>query len=171
LLAVFCFLVVSFSVSSVSAADLRVGWIDVQQVIVSSKQGQAANKEIEAKAMNYKKKFAAEKEKVDAMKKKLASLKTVGSEDAIRSQARDLDRKLQELDLESKYASKDMKELQKKKLAPVIEELNKVINELGKTENYAYILDSRTLLFAGEKNNITDKALATMNKRFAEAHK
>ncbi len=153
------------------AADFKVGWIDVQQVLVSSSQGQAANKVIEARAQDYKKKFSAAKVKLDAMKKKLASLKTVGNADAIRSQERSLDRKIQELDLESKYASKDMKELQKEKLSPVIDELNKVIVELGHSGDYDYILDSRTLLFAGERNNITDKAIAAMNKRFSATAK
>ncbi len=165
------FLLMPVFAESAGAADLKVGWIDVQQVIVSSKQGQEANRKIEARAMEYKKKFVAEKARVDEMKKKLESLKTVGNDDSIRSQERAIDRKLQELDLESKYAAKDMKELQKKKLEPVIDELNEVISELGRSGKYDYILDSRTLLFAGERTNITDKVIEAMNKRFDAAAK
>ncbi len=165
-------LVVLFLCGPALAGDgLKIGWIDVQQVIVSCKQGREVNMKLEKKAQEYRKKFTAEKKKVDEMKKKLETLRTVGSDEAIRSQERAIDRKLQELELDSKYATKDMKEMQKKYLGPVIDELNEVISELGKKQGYDYILDSRTLLFAGERTNMTAAAIEAMNKRYEAGKK
>lgn len=57
------------------------------------------------------------------------------------------------------------KEAQNKKLQPLLEELQKVVEQIAKDDGYAFVFRRKYIVFGNEKFNITEKVIAQMNKK------
>jgi len=47
----------------------------------------------------------------------------------------------------------------------VIEDIQKVVNEIGEKEGYDYVLDARNVMYAKEQYDLTDKVVKQINKK------
>ena len=85
--------------STVSAAELKVGIISIQEIIDASKVGQEARKVMEAKKSELEPKFKGEQDALQAQAKEIEKKSTVWSEEVRAEKERDYQKSLREYQL------------------------------------------------------------------------
>ncbi len=154
--------------SVVSMASQKIGYVDVQRAILSTKAGKAAKKKIEAEVGKRKKSLDKNRTAVEKMQKHFQKKSLVLTDQAKNKKMAEIQRegmKLQELYM------KMQKELQKKERdlqEPILKSLKAAIEKIAKSEKYDVVLEkSQSLLWASKSIDLTSKVV----KEFEKIHK
>ena len=140
------FAVMSFggqSVSVASAAEVKIGVMNVQRVLVESVSGKAAKNMFEAKAKELKGKFQAEENALVAMQQEIEKKSSAWSAEKKESEIREYQKKGREFQAKTEDARFELKQLQDKELEPILKTMQEVVDAYGKKNGYTVILDSK----------------------------
>jgi len=140
-----------------TTSPVKIGLVDVEQVLASAESGKAAREELERKQREAQARLAPMIEELDEMQKELQAKHFVMSEDAVRAKQLDLVELRNRLETKSKEEEGQFKVDQQRLIGPLIEKLNTVINEVGRENGFSIILrtDAPSLLFAQEALDAT----------------
>jgi outer membrane protein len=151
----------------IGASDdpVKVGFVDVEQVLATVESGKAAREELERKSREAQGRLAPLVEQLETMQKELQAKQFVMSEDAVRAKQLDL------VELKNRYETKAKEEEgqfkidQQRLIGPLIEKLESVIKEVGRENQFSVILriDAPSLVYAREALDITDLIVKTFN--------
>jgi outer membrane protein len=131
--------------------------VNIQEVLLGSAAGQEVKKVLEGKVVEYQAKFQKEQEEVDALRAEIDKKSTVWSKEVKEEKERDYQKRVREIQLKSEDAQFELQQLEKQVMSPVLNELQKVIKELGEKNGYAMILDSRAgLLYVDKALDISE---------------
>ena len=167
LLAAAAALVVFVASGAATAQEIRVAVVDLEQAINSTDQGKTAREEFARKARDAESQLQPILERGKALEDELKSKRFVLSEDALYEKQLDL------LEIQNEYQNKQ-KELQGKLkvdyerlVAPLRKKLRDIVEQLGKDEGFALILERSTqgLLYSREALDITDMVIEKFNKK------
>jgi outer membrane protein len=147
-------------------STLKIGVMNLQKILAISTSGQAAKAAVTKKFDSYQTKLRKEEESLLALKDEIEKKSAVWSDDVKTKKEREFKRRVQDLEEESKYASNDMKEYEKEQVEPLLKELEKIIDEMGKAKGYTLILDdSKGVLYQDESVDISAELAAELDKR------
>ena len=151
----------------VGATDdpVKIGFVDVEQVLATVDSGKAAREELERKSRGAQGRLAPMVEQIEAMQKELQAKRFVMSEEAVRAKQLDL------VELKNRYETKAKEEEgqfkidQQRLIGPLIEKLDSVIKEVGRENGYSMILriDAPSLVYAREALDTTDLVVKKFN--------
>jgi outer membrane protein len=144
---------------------VKVGFVDVEQVLASVDKGKAAREELERKSRDAQGRLAPLVEQLEAMQKELQAKQFVMSEEAVRTKQLDL------VELKNRYETKAKEEEgqfkvdQQRLIGPLLEQLESVIKEVGRDNQYSVIMriDAPSLVYAREALDLTDLVIKTFN--------
>lgn len=139
------FSVMSFcglNTSVASAAEIKIGVMNVQKVLVESATGKAAKNIVEAKAKELKNKFQNEENALTAMQQDIEKKSSAWSTEKKETQTREFQKKGREYQAKTEDARFELKQLQDKELEPILKALDGVVQDYGKRNGYTVILDS-----------------------------
>jgi len=151
----------------VMAAEIKIGYVDMQRAIQETGSGKKAKKDLE-EDFNKKKK---ELEKAEA------DIKKMGEDFEKRSMAMNEEarmKKQQELQVEMrKYqekAGKSQMEIQKKErdlTQPIITRLKSLLEDIAKKEDYTVILEKseNSVMWAKKEIDLTDRLIKEFDKK------
>lgn len=151
--------------SSWGADKVRIGYVDLQKVFLTSDVGRQSKKALDKEAED-KRKMLEEKKKVfqraeEELKKKMSVL----SEEGRREKFDELERKRQELlqfvqESDMKLGERD-RELTKK----ITEDLQGILKGYAEKEGYTLILEKGSILYAPDSTDVTDEVITLYNKK------
>lgn len=160
-----------------SIAQLKLGYVDSQKILASFKDAQDVQKQLDAKNQEWQQELKDMYDLVQDKQKQLEQQGLMLSE----SRKTGLQQEIQETyDKSQRFQNQkwgqngDAFKLQNELLKPVFDKINKVIQDIGKAENFDYIFDSiaGNIVFASEKQqDLTDKVLEELNKGLAQQAK
>jgi len=138
-----------------------------------SKTGQIVKTLVTSKYDEYQTKLRKEEETLVSLKEEIEKKGAVWSEDVRTQKEREFNRRVQALEEETKYATKDMKEFEKKTVEPILKELETIIAEFGKAEGYSVILDSTrgAVLYEAAAVDISTLISEELDKRHSDSEK
>jgi outer membrane protein len=144
---------------------VKVGFVDVEQVLATADSGKAAREELERKSRGAQGRLAPLAEQIEALQKELQAKQFVMSEEAVRGKQLDL------VELKNRYETKGKEEEgqfkidQQRLIGPLIEKLEAVIKEVGRDNQFSAIMriDAPSLVYAREALDITDLVVKTFN--------
>jgi len=149
--------------------------VNIQDVLLGSVAGQDVKKVLEEKVGEFQEKFQNEQEEVDALRAEIEKKSSVWSQEVKEEKERDYQKRVRELQLKSEDAQFELQQLEKQVMSPILNELQKVIADVGEKNGYAMIIDSRAgLLYVDETLDISDivkKELDTRQKDAKEPSK
>jgi len=157
---------VSLSLAAVSighAAGDKIAYMDLGKVFDEYNKTKDLDKQLEAKSSA---KQGDRDKMVVEIKKMKDDLDLAKDADKAKKQAavEEKLKKLQDFDKESRDSlRKDRDDMARS----ILKEIKDTIDEIGKKEGYAYILDSRAVLFGSDVNNLTDRVLKILNDQYA----
>jgi outer membrane protein len=153
----------------VGATDdpVKIGFVDVEQVLAVTESGKAAREELERKSREAQQRLAPIVEQLEALQKEHQAKKFVMSEEAARAMQLDM------VELQTRYETKGKQEEgqfkidQQRLLGPLIEKLEAVIQEVGRDNEFSAILrtDAPSIVYAREALDITELVIKTFNRK------
>jgi len=149
-------------VNSSFAAEQKLGHMDFAKVFDEYNKTKDFDKQLEAKG-NAKQ---GDRDKLVAEIKKLKDELDVASEkEKAKKQAavEEKLKKLQEFDRDSREALRKERDDMAR---GIFKEIKDVVDEIGKKENYKYIIDSRMVLFGNESDDLTARVLKILNDKY-----
>lgn len=157
---------VSLSLAAVNmarAAEGKIVYMDLGKVFDEYNKTKDLDKQLEAKSSAKQ----GERDKLVAEIKKIKDeLDLAADKDKAKKQAavEEKLKKLQDFDRESRDGlRKDRDDMAR----TILKEIKDSIDEIAKKEGYAYILDSRAVLYGGDANNLTDRVIKILNDKYA----
>lgn len=135
----------------------KIVTVNIQDVLLGSEAGQEVKKVLEGKVGEFQEKFQNEQGEVDALRAEIEKKSTVWSQEVKEEKERDYQKRVREMQLKSEDAQFELQQLEKQVMSPVLNELQKVIKEVGEKNGYAMIIDSRAgLLYVDESLDISE---------------
>lgn len=145
---------------------MKMATMDLKKVLELSKTGQMVQATVKQKYEEYQAKLGKKEEAMLALKDEIEKKRSVWSEDVRNQKERDFKRGVQDLDEESKYANNDMKDFERKQIEPILKELEGIIDEYGKAQGLAVILDTtRGIVYQDASLDISAVIAAELDKR------
>lgn len=143
------------------AAEVKLGYVDLQKALNLSEAGKAAKEKIQKKVKEHEGAIDTRQKELKKLKDELEKQALLLSDEARGAKERDYQQKLKEF---QRYTKDIQEELQQKDAdftRQILEELFKVIKEIGEKEGYTMIFEQSesSLLFADDKIDLTDKVI------------
>ena len=155
--------------ATMAYGELKIGFINSEKIFAEYEGTKAAqekfNKEVakwEQEATERQKEMKELKEQLEKQSLLLSSERKKEIEDKLQAKMVEYQKFLQE-----KFGQKG-EALQKNETLtkPIVEKINKILEQIAKTENYDFIFDARVggLVYAKQGYDLTERVLAALNK-------
>ncbi len=147
----------------VAFAQNKVGTINIQQAIVSTKDGQKAAAELQTRFEPRRKGMEQSSAAVQALQEQYRKLGTVGSEEVKRKLQADIELKTKSLQRESEDAQAEFDQEQQKVLNELGGRIMQVINKYATDNGFSMILDISSqqtpVIWASNTLDITNEVI------------
>ncbi len=166
LLVTTCFL---FATSAL-AADLKVGYVDLQRALNQSKAGSSAKQQISGKVKEYENTIEAQQKELKKLKEELEKQAMLLSDDARAAKERDYQKKLKDFQRFTKDIQEELQQKDADFTRQILESLFEVLKDLGKKEGFTLILEKSesSVLYADDSIDLTEKLIKAFDAKYSK---
>ncbi len=164
---IFCCLIglLSVNVGAVNAADVKVGIMNVQKVLVKCTAGAKAKETFDKKIKEVESKFKKEQDALVALQGEIEKKSSIWSKEKKEEKVLEFKKMRREFQSKTEDARLEMKQLQDKELEPILKAMEKVVADYGKEHNFTMILESKSgIVYFNEAVDISDDLIKEMDK-------
>jgi outer membrane protein len=161
-------LVIASLVGVGSAADLKVGFINSQEIFVRYQGTEDAQRKFDEEKQRLEEEIESKKQEIEDLRADLERKSLLMSEETKKERLAELQRKEQEfqqLYFDAFGEGGSIVKLNAELTQPIIEKMNLVLNELGESDGYDIIFDVAPggIVYANEGFDLTDRVLDELN--------
>ncbi|HKL49232.1 MAG TPA: OmpH family outer membrane protein [Desulfuromonadales bacterium] len=158
---------VLMAVSPAFAASAKIGFVDLQRALNQSEAGESAKVEISEEIQGYEGEVTRRQEELKNLKEDLEKKGALLSEEARAEKEREYEKKLKKFQRFTKDIQDELKQKDADFTRKIIDKIFKIVEEIGKKENYTVVLEKTesSLLYADEKIDMTDKVIEVLDAR------
>ncbi|MDI1299612.1 OmpH family outer membrane protein [Methylotenera sp.] len=149
---------------SVNAAELKVGYVQVDKILQEAPQTAESGKKLE-------KEFSPRSQELDRMAKQIKDLEAALDKDGLtiaeadrRSKERDVQNIKTEFQRKQRELREDINLRKNEELGSLQDRINKAVQSVAKAESYDLVMYSG-VAYAADKIDITDKVLKLLGKK------
>lgn len=142
------------------AAEYKIGYVDMAKVFAEYNKTKDSEKGLEEKG---KAKEADRKKLVDELKK-LKDEQALLAEKAKAEKQVLIDQKIKSLQDFDRQTRDELIKERNDKLGGILKDIEKVVNDYAKEQTYDIVMDSRMILYGGEKYDVTAEVIKRLNK-------
>ena len=154
--------------SSALAAEVKIGIMDVQKVLVNCAAGKAAKTQFDNKMQELQATFKNEEATLLEMKRDIEMKSSAWSEETRQAKIREFQKKQRETQEKAEDARFELQGMRDKELAPIVQALEKVVATYGDANGYTVILDSKAgVVFFAEGIDISNKLIIELDAAMA----
>ena len=162
-------IITSFSINDGFAAEVKIGVMNVQKIIVTCDAGKEAKIRFEKKMKDLQNSFKEEENTLKKLQDEIKKKSSAWSEEKKAEKIRGFQKMGRELQAKTEDARFEMKQLQDKELEPILKALEKVVNTFGEENGYTTIMDSKTgVIYFDKKIDIDDTIVKKLNEVMAK---
>lgn len=148
----------------VFAADVKLGYIDMQRALNSSDAGKEAKEQLAARVKKYQDEINTKQEEIKKLKDDLEKQGMLLSESARASKEKDYQQRLKEFQRFTKDAQDELQGKDEEYTRKILEGMEKIIQEFGRKNGYTFIfVKNEGMLFVDEKVDVTEEVLKNFN--------
>ena len=148
----------------VFAADVKLGYIDMQRALNSSEAGKEAKEQLAARVKKYQDEINSKQEEIKKLKEDLEKQGMLLAESARAAKEKDYQQRLKEFQRFTKDAQDELQGKDEEFTRKIIEGMEKVIQEFGRKNGYTFIfVKNEGMLFADDKVDVTEEVLKNFN--------
>lgn len=140
----------------------KIGTMDLSRVFDEYTKTKEYDASLETKHKDFEKTRNAKIDKIKEAQGKLVALK---DDEKAKVQA-DIDTMVNELKTSDNQMQMDFKKERDEKIREILLEIEKVVSDYAKKENYAFILNDRVLIFGNEGFDITEQIIKLLNESY-----
>lgn len=150
--------------SSAFAADLKLGYIDMQRALNASEAGKEAKEQLAARVKKYQEEINTKQEDIKKLKEELEKQGMLLSESARAAKEKDYQQRLKEFQRFTKDAQDELQGKDEEFTRKILEGMEKIIQEFGRKNGYTFIfVKNEGMLFVDDKADITEEVLKLLN--------
>lgn len=153
---------------NIQAAELKIGWVDLQRVINASEEGKQAQAEIQLRADEYTRQADQMKAQLETMAADYKNQEEMLTP-AARSEKQD---EMAKLEVEYNRFIQDSRDelarAEQRALKGLLEDIGKLVVQYGEQEGFAVILEAGNILYGSASTEVTDDIIALYNTRNAQ---
>jgi len=151
-----------------SLAEVRIGFVNTQQILSNTKIGIQVSKKLETKQKEEREKLLVLQTKIDKLEKELKS----GTLDKPQMQSKSKDLFNVKRELKSKYdqLTEDFQKYTQTEIKALEEKVNPVIQEIGRSKGYTAIYDIQRsgTIYIDMSVNITKEVIDAINQKYPQ---
>ncbi len=159
------FLILAFQGVSY-ALDAKIGYVDLQKALNESEGGKRAKSSLE-EIIKAKQKIIDERgAEIEKLKSEMDKQASLLSAEALKKKQDELDRKIREYKRFVQDSQEEVKKKEAELTKEILNDLVKVVQQIGKEENYTIILEKAEglILYADSAIDLTDKVIKRYNE-------
>jgi outer membrane protein len=150
--------------TSVFAADVKLGYIDMQRALNASEAGKEAKEQLAARVKKYQDEINSKQEEIKKLKDDLEKQGMLLSESARASKEKDYQQRLKEFQRFTKDAQDELQGKDEEFTRKILEGMEKIIREFGLKNGYTFIfVKNEGMLFVDERVDVTEEVLKLLN--------
>jgi outer membrane protein len=153
--------------ATASAQELKIGYVDLQHALNESEAGKRAKEDFKKQVDKLQNDLKHQKDQLDTLKDQLEKKSLVMKEEERRNMEKDYQRKLRDFERAYKDSQGELQSKDNELTAQLLKELQGVISEYGRAENYSLILETSSggVLYGSPQLDLTDKIIEAYNKK------
>lgn len=150
---------------SVSAQELKIGFVDLQRALNDSSSGQKAKKEFKKQVDRMQDQLKAQKDRLEGLKTELEKKAMVMKEAERRELEKDYQRQLRDFERSYKDIQAELQQKDNELTAGLLQELQVVIAIFGEAQAYTIILEqaSSSVLYGAPQIDLTNQIIKAYN--------
>jgi len=153
-------------VPQVGHAETKVGFVDTQKVVSSSKEAKAAEDKLNALLEKKREQFKPQQEQFAKLRQELETQLSVLSPEALDERQIELTQLKNQIERDVQAAEEEVQIERRKALAPLLRKIQDVINEIGKQEGFSIIMERHVgVIYFSDSLDITDKVIEQLNQK------
>jgi outer membrane protein len=150
--------------ASTFAADLKLGYIDMQRALNASEAGKEAKEQLATRVKKYQEEINAKQEDIKKLKEELEKQGMLLSESARAAKEKDYQQRLKEFQRCTKDAQDELQAKDEEFTRKILEGMEKIIQEFGRKNGYTFIfVKNEGMLFVDDKADVTEEVLKLLN--------
>ncbi|HIJ80130.1 MAG TPA: OmpH family outer membrane protein [Desulfuromonadales bacterium] len=150
--------------SAVSAADVKLGYIDMQRALNGSEAGKEAKEQLAARVKKYQDEINVKQEDLRKLKDELEKQGILLSDSARSAKEKDYQNKLKDFQRFTKDAQDELQGKDEELTRKILEGMEKLIQEYGRKNGFTFIfVKNETMLFVDDKIDLTEEILKLFN--------
>ena len=150
--------------TSAFAADVKLGYIDMQRALNASEAGKEAKEQLAARVKKYQEEINTKQEEIKKLKDDLEKQGMLLSESARAAKEKDYQQRLKEFQRFTKDAQDELQGKDEEYTRKILEGMEKIIQEFGRKNGYTFIfVKNEGMLFVDDKTDVTEEVLKLLN--------
>jgi outer membrane protein len=159
------FMLAGYFAENVKAAEMKIGVMNVQKIIVQCEAGKVGKARFEQKMKELQGKFKPEETALATLKQEIEKKSSAWNAETKAAKMRDYQIKGRELQAKTEDARFELKQLQDKELEPILKALEGVVVKYGQENGYTAIFDSKNgVIYSNPSIDIRDVIVKQLNK-------
>jgi len=158
------------NVARSDAAGSRIGYVDVQRVIVRSVAGVAAREQLEKDKVAMQKDVDNRKIEVDKLREEMEKKGLVLSAESRREKDETLQRKVRDLRRLAEDLEKELQKKEQQATQRILQELTGIIEKMGKERGFLLIVERRSggVIYGDPEGDVTDEVIKLYDQEKAK---
>ena len=154
----------SLAVAPAFAADVKLGYIDMQRALNTSEAGKEAKEQLAARVKKYQDEINSKQDEIKKLKDDLEKQGMLLSESVRAAKEKVYQQKIKEFQRFTKDAQDELQGKDEEFTRKILESMEKVIQEYGRKNGYSFIfVRNEGMLYVDEKADVTDEVLKIFN--------
>ncbi len=152
------------------AGPSRIGFVDVQKVIVKSVAGVAAREQLEREKATMQKDVDARRTEVEKLREELEKKGLVLSADAKREKEEALQRRVRDVRRLIDDLQKELERKEQALMQRILQDLTVLIERVGKERGYLLVLEKRgaSVIYGDTEADLTDEVIKVYDQEKAK---
>lgn len=156
--------VVFTGTGNATAAEAKIGFINMQQVLASSEAGKNAQAAVAEKMEELQAGFKKDQDALVALQQEIEKKSSAWSDEMKQEKGIEFQKMRRDLAVKQEDAQLELKQLRGEKVEPILQELKNVVKDVAKEQGYTLVLPHNVILYAEDSADITASVTKALNK-------
>ncbi len=139
------------------AAELKIGVVDSNSILMNSAEGKRIQESIKRKAEELSRPLGSKRQDLTRQVEEFQKQSSLMKEDAKRAKSEELQKKMADFDKQAADADKQLAQFRQSQFAPFSKKLEQALEQVAREEKLDLILDKSTVLISNKSMDVTDK--------------
>ncbi len=160
-------MILTLSLSSVYCAELKIGRVDVQKVLLTVKEGKEVNEKLKSEFMKKQKIFQEEEAKARKLQEDFEKQRLVMNDKAKEKKIGEIQQAIVALQQKQVSFQNEIQEMERTLKTPITQKIQKIVQELSTKHklDLAFEAMSSGVLYSKEKIDLTDEVIKVYDSK------
>ena len=147
-----------------AASSLKIGYFDMGEIMNQSKWGNIAKDTATGRATKLRDEVKTKTDDLKAMQDEYKKKELMMDDNAKATKVREIRQLQMERERLLIQSNQELNNLRKQLQSPIVAKVIEIVGDIGKKDDYDYILEKTVIPFANEKLDLTDRIVKALDK-------